>query len=85
MHLSMSPLSVYRSHVLNRVQPEYVTLYISGGRKDKVRRGDILGAITKQIGLEGKHVGKIDVVDHSSYVAIERGYEAEVVKRLKPK
>ena len=66
----------------NRVQPEYVTLYISGGRKDKVRRGDILGAITKQVGLEAKHVGKIDVVDHSSYVAIERGYEAEVVRGL---
>ena len=88
-------LSSYQGHALeyesierlpqsrsNRVQPEYVTLYISGGRKDKVRRGDILGAITKQIGLEGKHVGKIDVVDHSSYVAIERGYEAEVVKGL---
>ena len=66
----------------NRVEPKFVTLYISGGRKEKVRRGDILGAITKQIGLDGKHVGKIDVVDHSSYVAIERGYEAEVVKGL---
>ncbi|WP_029407402.1 ATP-dependent RNA helicase DbpA [Thiomicrorhabdus sp. Milos-T2] len=88
-------LSSYQGHALeyesierlpqsrsNRVQPEYVTLYISGGRKDKVRRGDILGAITKQVGLEGKHVGKIDVVDHSSYVAIERGYEAEVVRGL---
>ncbi|MDX1353083.1 MAG: ATP-dependent RNA helicase DbpA [Thiomicrorhabdus sp.] len=88
-------LSSYQGHALeyesierlpqarsNRVQPAYVTLYISGGRKDKVRRGDILGAITKQIGLEGKHVGKIDVVDHSSYVAIERGYEAEVVRGL---
>jgi len=88
-------LSSYQGHALeyesierlpqsrsNRVQPEFVTLYISGGRKDKVRRGDILGAITKQIGLDGKHVGKIDVVDHSSYVAIERGYEAEVVRGL---
>ncbi|GAB6070484.1 ATP-dependent RNA helicase DbpA [Thiomicrorhabdus hydrogeniphila] len=88
-------LSSYQGHALeyesierlpqsrsNRVQPEFVTLYISGGRKDKVRRGDILGAITKQIGLDGKHVGKIDVVDHSSYVAIERGYESEVVRGL---
>lgn len=88
-------LSNYQGHALeyesierlpqgrhSRVTPQYVTLYISGGRKNKVRRGDILGAITKNLGIEGKHVGKIDVVDHSSYVAIERGYEAEVVKGL---
>jgi len=88
-------LSTYQGHALeyesierlpqgrkNTIKPKYVTLYISGGRKEKVRRGDILGAITKQVGLEGKYVGKIDVVDHSSYVAIERGYEAEVVRGL---
>ncbi|QCU90335.1 ATP-dependent RNA helicase DbpA [Thiomicrorhabdus sediminis] len=62
--------------------PPYITLYISGGRKEKVRRGDILGAITKQAGISGEHVGKIDVVDHSSYVAIERGYEAQVISEL---
>lgn len=88
-------LSEYQGHALeyesierlpktkhSRVTPQYVTLYISGGRKDKVRRGDILGAITKNLGVPGQHVGKIDVVERSSYVAIERGYEAEVVKGL---
>ena len=65
-----------------RVQPQYVTLYISGGRKEKVRRGDVLGAITRGIGIDGKHVGKIDVVDHSTYVAIEPDYAHEVVSKL---
>ncbi len=67
---------------VNQVKPKYVTLYISGGRKDKVRRGDVLGAITGAVGLAGKHVGKIDVVDHSTYVAIESGYERQVVAGL---
>ncbi|MEA3405210.1 MAG: ATP-dependent RNA helicase DbpA [Pseudomonadota bacterium] len=66
----------------NRVEPKYLTLYISGGRKDKVRRGDVLGAIVKEAGVAGEHVGKIDVVDHSTYVAIERDYAHQVVSRL---
>ncbi|MCF6298930.1 MAG: DbpA RNA binding domain-containing protein, partial [Thiomicrorhabdus sp.] len=65
-----------------RVQPKYVTLYISGGRKDKVRKGDVLGAITKTAGVEGKHIGKIDVVDHSTYVAVEPEYAHQVVSKL---
>ena len=66
----------------NRVEPKYLTLYISGGRKDKVRRGDVLGAIIKEAGVAGEHVGKIDVVDHSTYVAIEREFAHQVVSRL---
>lgn len=66
----------------NQVKPKYVTLYISGGRKDKVRRGDILGAITGVAGVAGKHVGKIDLVDHSSYVAIESDFVHQVITRL---
>ncbi len=65
-----------------RVQPKYVTLYISGGRKDKVRRGDVLGAITRGAGVDGKHIGKIDVVEHSTYVAVEPDYVHQVVSRL---
>ena len=65
-----------------RVQPKYVTLYISGGRKDKVRRGDVLGAMTRGAGVDGKHIGKIDVVDHSTYVAVEPEYAHQVVSKL---
>lgn len=66
----------------NRVEPKYLTLYISGGRKEKVRRGDVLGAIIKEAGVAAEHVGKIDVVDHSTYVAIERDYAHQVVSSL---
>ena len=51
---------------------EYVTLVIEGGKKDKLRAGDILGALTGDQGLAGSSIGKIDVYERQSYVAIER-------------
>ena len=49
-----------------------VTLCIDGGRKNKVRPGDILGALTGEMGIPGSEVGKIDVFDFHTYVAIRR-------------
>jgi len=49
-----------------------VSLNINGGRKEKVRAGDILGALTANNTLPGKQIGKIDIFDHFSYVAVER-------------
>ena len=50
------------------------TLYISGGRKDKMRPGDILGALTGEAGgFQGSDVGKIEIHERFSYVAIARG------------
>ncbi|NOU13346.1 MAG: ATP-dependent RNA helicase DbpA [Methylococcaceae bacterium] len=55
-----------------RFQPPMVTLWIDGGRKDKVRPGDILGALTGEGGIAGSEVGKIDLFDKHAYVAIKR-------------
>ncbi len=63
-------------------QPTMVTLCIFAGRKQKVRPGDILGALTGESGIEGKSVGKIDVTDFSSYVAIERGQAEKALDRI---
>jgi ATP-independent RNA helicase DbpA len=49
-----------------------VTLSINGGRKSKLRPGDILGALTKEGGIPGSSVGKINCFDFYSYVAVER-------------
>lgn len=54
------------------LMPPNSTLVLEGGKKDKIRPGDILGALTGDAGIEGKHVGKIDIYDHQSYVAIEK-------------
>ena len=51
--------------------PDMETILISGGRKDRVRTGDILGALTGEAGgLLGADVGKIEVQDRLSYVAV---------------
>ena len=47
------------------------TLCINAGRKNKVRPGDILGALTANKALAAKAIGKIDVFDNLAYVAIE--------------
>ncbi len=51
---------------------EMVTLCLTAGRKDKIRPGDILGALTKDAGLAGDDIGKIDIAALYSYVAIKR-------------
>lgn len=52
--------------------PPMVTLCIDGGRKNKLRPGDILGALTGEGGIAGSEAGKIDVFDSNAYVAIVR-------------
>ncbi len=54
----------------NPLAPPMVTLCIDGGRKNKMRPGDILGALTGEAGIAGSEVGKIDLFDFHSYVAI---------------
>ena len=49
-----------------------VTLLIDGGKQDKLRPGDLLGALTQEIGLAGTDVGKIDVHPSRTYVAIRK-------------
>jgi len=59
---------------------EMRTLSISGGRKMKLRPGDILGAVTGDAGVSGEHVGKIEIQDRVSYVAISRDSAAKAFK-----
>ncbi len=65
------------------MRPVNVTLVIEGGKKDKVRAGDILGALTGDAGLAGSSIGKIDIYDRQSYVAIENSKIDEAHKQLK--
>ncbi len=62
-----------------------VTLSINGGRKSKLRPGDILGALTKDGGLAGTSVGKINCFDFYSYVAIERSVADKAQQALSTK
>jgi ATP-independent RNA helicase DbpA len=62
--------------------PTFVTLCIAGGRKEKVRPGDILGALTGDAGIDGAAVGKITVTDYAAYVAITRSEADKALDRL---
>ena len=55
-----------------KLRPPMVTIQLDAGRKNKIRPGDLLGALTGDAGLKGSQIGKIDIFDMSSYVAVER-------------
>ena len=62
--------------------PPMVTLQILGGRKEKIRAGDVLGALTGDAGFTREQVGKINVTEFSTYVAVVRAIAPEAVRRL---
>jgi ATP-independent RNA helicase DbpA len=62
--------------------PPMVTLQILGGRKEKMRAGDVLGALTGEAGFSAKQVGKITLNDSATYVAVDRCIGAKVVQKL---
>ncbi|MBE6275889.1 MAG: DEAD/DEAH box helicase [Bacteroides sp.] len=53
-------------------QPEFVTLYIGKGKKDKINKIDIVGFLSKKGNLGKDEIGRIDVKDHYAFVAISR-------------
>jgi ATP-independent RNA helicase DbpA len=62
---------------------EMQTLRLSGGRKEKLRPGDILGALTGETGgAKGSEIGKIEIHDHFSYVAVAKGIAPAIYKRI---
>lgn len=64
------------------IAPQMVTLSIDAGRKSKVRAGDILGALTGEGGIAGDDVGKIQISEQYSYVAVKRQVASAALKRL---
>ncbi len=65
------------------LQPSMATLHIDGGKKSKLRPGDILGALTNgENALAGADVGKIKVTDYRSYVAVNRHFAKKALKAL---
>lgn len=51
----------------------FMTLYVTGGKREKLSRGDILGFLVKECGVSPDAIGKIDVFDHYSLVAVRAG------------
>ena len=62
--------------------PPMVTLQILGGRKEKIRAGDVLGALTGDAGYTREQIGKINVTEFSTYVAVAHNIAHEAVRKL---
>ena len=58
------------------------TVQILGGRKEKIRAGDVLGALTKDLGFDAAHVGKINVNEFSTYVAVAAAIAVQAERQL---
>jgi ATP-independent RNA helicase DbpA len=76
------PLAELQRTSAEPLRPPMRTLQILGGRKEKIRPGDVLGALTKDMGFAGTQIGKISVNDAATYLAVETGIASEALKRL---
>ena len=82
VEMAWYPLSELTPRPGGPVRPAMVTLQLVAGRKDKIRAGDVLGALTGEAGLRAEQVGKIHLNDHSTYVAVDRQVADAALARL---
>jgi ATP-independent RNA helicase DbpA len=62
---------------------DFDTLCLNGGKKTKLRAGDILGTFCKEIGIDNSQIGKITITDTKSYIALHHTVVDRVFKALK--
>lgn len=65
-----------------KIDAEYRTLYIDAGKKHKLRKGDVIGALTAGIGLDKNDIGIIESLNFCTYVAIKKEKIDFVIKSL---
>ena len=80
--LRWDPLESLKNKGGEPLLPVMSTLCIAAGRKDKLRPGDILGALTGDADIPGKQVGKIAIFDFQAFVAVERALAKQAMQRL---
>ena len=76
------PLSELRPARPEPLLPPMVTVQLLGGRKEKIRPGDVLGALTGEARYAASQIGKINVTDFATYVAVDRDIGRQLVERL---
>ena len=59
-----------------------MTLQILGGRKEKIRPGDVLGALTANVGYSREQIGKINVTEFTTFVAVRRDIALAAMQKL---
>ena len=76
---ALPPMSVLNESPMT---PQMECIRIDGGKKQKVRAGDILGALTGKDGIDGKLVGKIQLFDNCAYVAVDTKVAKAAVQKI---
>ncbi len=69
-------------HSRSSLAPRMTTIQINGGRRNKLRPGDVLGALTAEGGVRGEAVGSIDLLDTCGYVAVRNSQVAKALQQL---
>jgi len=82
MDMPIEPSTLPEKPNAKPYQSNMVTIQIDGGRKAKLRAGDILGALTGQGGIDGKSVGKINLSAMRAYVAIEKSLAKKALNKI---
>ena len=62
--------------------PDFVTLYIGKGKKDKINKIDIVGFLSKKGNLGKEDIGRVDVKDHYAFAAVTRLKYKQVLKLI---
>ncbi len=76
------PLDELTPAVGGELLPPMMTIQIIGGRKEKIRAGDVMGAMCADFGYSRDQIGKISVNDFSTYVAVDRKIAAAACAKL---
>ncbi len=76
------PLAELTPSGTGALRPPMVTLQIAGGRKEKIRPGDVLGALTADAGYAREQIGKIVVTEYTTFVAVERDIALAAMQKL---
>ena len=62
--------------------PVWTTIYISGGKKDKVNKTDIVGFFLKAGGIDKDDLGMIEVKDHNSFAAVKKNKVKDLLRKV---
>lgn len=79
---SITPIELSSTPNASLPIPKMRTICIDAGKKEKLRAGDIVGALIHECGLSKEEIGKIDQLDHLSYVAIPRNIAEQMYKKF---
>lgn len=78
-HSELPPIELLASPP---ARPKMSTLRVEGGKRQKLRPGDLVGALTKAEAINGDSLGKIQVMDNWAYVAVDRPLAKIALKQL---